>query len=190
MPSGYAYGKTLRTVKTCVGESFCRFGTQDSIGLGIALEKKLERVGTPHKFKMAVSACPRNCAESGIKDLGVVGVDGAWEIYVGGNGGTHLRAADLLCKVKTSEEVMEITCAYFQYYRETGVYMERTSKWVERMGLDAIKAVIEDKQKRIELNQRLDEALSVLSEPWKEVINNETLQKELYQKVKILETTK
>ena len=160
MPSGYAYAKTLRTVKTCVGENFCRFGTQDSIGLGIALEKKFERINTPHKFKMAVSACPRNCAESGIKDLGVVGVDGGWQIYVGGNGGTDLRAADLLCKVKTSEEVMEITGAYFQYYRETGIYLERTSKWVERMGLDTIKAVIENDQNRRELNQRLNEALS------------------------------
>ena len=104
MPSGYAYGKTLRTVKTCVGAKFCRFGTQDSIGLGIALEKKFERINTPHKFKMAVSACPRNCAESGIKDLGVVGVDGGGQIYVGGNGGTDLRAADLVCKVKTSKK--------------------------------------------------------------------------------------
>lgn len=84
MPSGYAYGKTLRTVKTCVGETFCRFGTQDSMSLGIALEKRLERVGSPHKFKMAVSACPRNCAESGIKDFGVVGVEGGFEMYVGG----------------------------------------------------------------------------------------------------------
>ncbi|MFB5284228.1 nitrite reductase large subunit NirB [Peribacillus sp. Hz7] len=185
MPSGYAYGKTLRTVKTCVGESFCRFGTQDSMGLGIALEKKFERVGTPHKFKMAVSACPRNCAESGIKDLGVVGVDGAWEIYVGGNGGTHLRAADLLCKVKTSDEVIEITGAYFQYYRETAVYLERTSVWVERMGLDSIRAVIEDKQNRIELNQRLNEALSVLQDPWKEALNSDRILKDLYQSVKV-----
>lgn len=185
MPSGYAYGKTLRTVKTCVGESFCRFGTQDSMGLGIALEKKLERINTPHKFKMAVSACPRNCAESGIKDLGVVGVDGGWQIYVGGNGGTDLRAADLLCKVKTSEEVIEITGAYFQYYRETGVYLERTSKWVERMGLDTIRAVIENEENRRELNQRLDKAISVAQEPWKEVRDSETIQNELYQTVKI-----
>ncbi|KAA9023961.1 nitrite reductase large subunit NirB [Niallia endozanthoxylica] len=185
MPSGYAYGKTLRTVKTCVGESFCRFGTQDSMGLGIALEKKLERVSTPHKVKMAVSACPRNCAESGIKDVGIVGVDGGWEIYVGGNGGTHLRAADLLCKVKTSEEVMEITGAYFQYYRETAHYLERTSVWVERMGLEAIKSVLKDKEKVSELNNRLDEALAVLSDPWKEVINDETIQKEYYNKVNI-----
>lgn len=161
MPSGYAYGKTLRTVKTCVGAEFCRFGTQDSIGLGIALEKKFERISTPHKFKMAVSACPRNCAESGIKDLGVVGVDGGYQIYVGGNGGTDLRASDLLCKVKTSDEVIEITGAYFQYYRETGIYLERTSKWIERMGLDRIRSVMEDDRKRLELNIRLDEALTV-----------------------------
>ncbi|WP_277679915.1 nitrite reductase large subunit NirB [Gracilibacillus dipsosauri] len=185
MPSGYAYGKTLRTVKTCVGAEFCRFGTQDSIGLGIALEKKLERISTPHKFKMAVSACPRNCAESGIKDLGVVGVDGGYQIYVGGNGGTDLRAADLLCKVKTSEEVIEITGAYFQYYRETGIYLERTSKWVERMGLDHIRSVMEDDQKRLELNMRLDEALMVAQEPWKEIVESERLQKELFEKVKI-----
>ncbi|WP_110928194.1 nitrite reductase large subunit NirB [Bacillus massiliglaciei] len=186
MPSGYAYGKTLRTVKTCVGENFCRFGTQDSIGLGIALEKKFERIGTPHKFKMAVSACPRNCAESGIKDLGVVGVDGAWEIYVGGNGGTHLRAAELLCKVKTSEEVIEMTGAYFQYYRETANYLERTSFWVERLGLDAIKEVIGNKENRDALNRRLNDALSVAQEPWKEVIENKSTQEELYKKVKVL----
>lgn len=185
MPSGYAYGKTLRTVKTCVGADFCRFGTQDSMGLGIALEKKFERIGTPHKFKMAVSACPRNCAESGIKDLGVIGVEGAWEIYVGGNGGTHLRAADMLFKVKTSDEVIEITGAYFQYYRETAHYLERTSKWVERMGLDMIKAVIEDKQNRIELNQRLDEALSVTKEPWKDIIQSQAIRKELFEKINI-----
>ncbi|MEC0275622.1 MULTISPECIES: nitrite reductase large subunit NirB [Peribacillus] len=185
MPSGYAYGKTLRTVKTCVGENFCRFGTQDSIGLGIAMEKKFERVGTPHKVKMAVSACPRNCAESGIKDLGVVGVDGAWEIYIGGNGGTHLRAAELLCKVKTSDEVIEITGAYIQHYRETANYLERTSFWVERVGFDTIKEIIGDKQKRMELNQRLDEALSVLQEPWKEIIESNAIQTGLFQKVKI-----
>ena len=189
MPSGYAYGKTLRTVKTCVGEDFCRFGTQDSIGLGILLEKKLERVPTPHKFKMAVSACPRNCAESGIKDFGIVGVDGGWELYVGGNGGTHLRAADLLCKVKTSEEVIEIAGAYFQYYRETGVYLERTSVWVERLGLDTIRAVIEDKKQRQELNQRLDEVISIQQEPWSRILKDEKILTELYKKVTVPVTT-
>jgi nitrite reductase (NADH) large subunit len=185
MPSGYAYGKSLRTVKTCVGQNFCRFGTQDSIGMGIRMEKKFERLSTPHKVKMAVSACPRNCAESGIKDLGVVGVDGAWEIYVGGNGGTHLRAGDLLCKVKHEEEVLEVTGAYLQYYRETAHYLERTSKWVERKGLETIKTVLENKQTRQELNERLDLALSVLNDPWEEAIHSKKIQQELYESVNV-----
>lgn len=185
MPSGYAYGKSLRTVKTCVGQNFCRFGTQDSIGMGIRMEKKFERLSTPHKVKMAVSACPRNCAESGIKDVGVVGVDGAWEIYVGGNGGTHLRAGDLLCKVKSQEEVLEITGSYLQYYRETAHYLERTSKWVERIGLETIKTVLENKQTRQELNERLDLALSVLNDPWEEAIHSKKIQQELYESVNV-----
>lgn len=189
MPSGYAYGKTLRTVKTCVGESFCRFGTQDSISLGVTLEKKLERISTPHKFKMAVSACPRNCAESGIKDLGIVGVDGGWELYVGGNGGTHLRAADLLCKVKTSEEVIEIAGAYFQFYRETGAYLERTSVWVERLGLDNIREVMNDKKQREELNQRLEATKSIQKEPWSQIVNSKKIKTELFEKVNVPVTT-
>src|SRR5690606_5446510 len=99
MPSGDAYGEALRTVKTCVGSTFCRFGTQDSMQLGIELEKRFERLNTPAKVKLAVSGCPRNCAESTIKDLGVVAVDNGWEIYVGGNGGAKVRAAELLVKV-------------------------------------------------------------------------------------------
>jgi len=185
MPSGYAYGKTLRTVKTCVGETFCRFGTQDSMSLGIALEKRLERVASPHKFKMAVSACPRNCAESGIKDFGIVGVDGGFEMYVGGNGGTHLRAADLLGKVKTADEVIEYASAYFQYYRETGIYLERTSKWLERMGLENIKAVMEDSQQRKELNERLNIAVTVQEDPWQKIIKSDKLKNELFEKVTV-----
>lgn len=185
MPSGYAYGKTLRTVKTCVGETFCRFGTQDSMSLGIALEKRLERVGSPHKFKMAVSACPRNCAESGIKDFGVVGVEGGFEMYVGGNGGTHLRAADLLGKVKTAEEVIEYASAYFQYYRETGIYLERTSKWLERMGLENIKVVMEDSKQRKELNERLNIAVTVQEDPWKKIIGDKKLKNDLFEKVTV-----
>ncbi|UQD51887.1 nitrite reductase large subunit [Bacillus methanolicus] len=183
MPSGFAYGKSVRTVKTCVGEQFCRFGTQDSISLGIALEKKFEGLYTPHKIKMAVSACPRNCAESGIKDFGVVGIEGGWEIYVGGNGGTHLRAADLLTKVKTAEEVIEIAGAYLQYYRETANYLERTSAWVERVGLSHIQSILDDKNKRKELNARLDEALSGYKDPWKEIIENKKIKKELFENV-------
>ncbi|MDL4843034.1 nitrite reductase large subunit NirB [Aquibacillus rhizosphaerae] len=181
MPSGYAYGKTLRTVKTCVGKTFCRFGTQDSMGLGIELEKKFERIDTPHKFKMGVSACPRNCAEAGIKDIGIVGVDGGWEIYVAGNGGTDLRAGDLVYTVKTKEEVIEFASVFLQYYRETGTYLERTSKWVERMGLENIKKVLEDETQRTLLLERLDKTLARYNEPWKEAIENDEIKEKYYQ---------
>ncbi|PLR66602.1 nitrite reductase large subunit NirB [Bacillus sp. UMB0893] len=183
MPSGYAYGKSLRTVKTCVGEQFCRFGTQDSMSLGIALEKKFEGLQTPHKVKMAVSACPRSCAESGFKDIGFIGIEGGWELYVGGNGGTHVRGGDLLIKVKSDEEVMEITGAYLQYYRETANYLERTSAWIERVGLAHVQSVLEDKETCKELNDRMNEALSVYKDPWKEIVNNNKTKKELFENV-------
>ncbi|MBD0408505.1 NADPH-nitrite reductase [Bacillus sp. 1021] len=183
MPSGYAYGKTLRTVKTCVGEQFCRFGTQDSMALGIALEKKFEGLNTPHKVKMAVSACPRNCAESGIKDLGVVGIDGGWELYAGGNGGTHLRAGDLLMKVKTNEEVLEYAGAYLQYYRETANYLERTSAWLERIGLSHVQSVLNDPEKRQELNGRMNETLSVHKDPWQYFLKDKKASKDLFENV-------
>ncbi|MDQ0156539.1 nitrite reductase large subunit NirB [Robertmurraya andreesenii] len=182
MPSGYAYGKTLRTVKTCVGAQFCRYGTQDSMALGIELEKKFERLDTPHKVKMGVSACPRNCSEAGIKDIGFVGIDGGWEIYVAGNGGVDLRPGDLLCTVKTEEEVMEMTGAYLQYYRETANYLERTSKWVERVGLDHVREVLADEVTRKALNERMDKTLNRYIEPWNEAIQNDAIQDKYYTK--------
>ncbi|PYZ94790.1 nitrite reductase large subunit [Salipaludibacillus keqinensis] len=182
MPSGYAYGKAIRTVKTCVGEDFCRFGTQDSIGLGIAIEKKFEKLNTPHKVKMGVSACPRNCAESSIKDVGVIGVEGAWEIYVGGNGGSSLRAAELLCSVSSDEKVLETIAAYLQYYRETAQYLERTSHWIERVGLENVKAVIlENTQERTELIERMEIALTNLKEPWQDIISDYKKKHDLFE---------
>jgi nitrite reductase (NADH) large subunit len=186
MPSGYAYGKTLRTVKTCVGSQFCRYGTQDSMGLGIKLEQKFERLDTPHKVKMSASGCPRNCSESGIKDIGFVGVDDGYEVYVGGNGGTDLRAGDLLGKVRNDEEALELTSAYLQYYRETAQYLERTSKWLERVGLDHIKEVLASEETRKSLNQRLDATLSRYRDPWKEALQNDEI-KEKYYTVRQLE---
>jgi nitrite reductase (NADH) large subunit len=180
MPSGYAYGKTLRTVKTCVGAQFCRYGTQDSMSLGIELEKKFERLDTPHKVKMGVSACPRNCSEAGIKDIGFVGIDGGWEIYVAGNGGVDLRAGDLLATVKTEAEVMELTGAYMQYYRETANYLERTSKWVERVGLEHVKEVLADEETRKALNARMDQTLKKYIEPWNEAIQSEEIKDKYY----------
>ena len=180
MPSGYAYGKTLRTVKTCVGSEFCRYGTQNSMGLGIKLEQKFERLDTPHKVKMSASGCPRNCSESGIKDIGFVGVDDGYEVYVGGNGGTDLRAGDLLGKVRNDEEALELTGAYLQYYRETAQYLERTSKWLERVGLDHIKEVLASEETRKSLNQRLDATLSRYSDPWQEALQNDEIKEKYY----------
>ncbi|MDT8861044.1 nitrite reductase large subunit NirB [Alkalihalobacillus sp. MEB130] len=190
MPSGYAYGKTLRTVKTCVGAQFCRFGTQDSMSLGIELEKRFERLDTPHKVKMGVSACPRNCAEAGIKDVGIVGLDGGWEIYVAGNGGTDLRAGDLLCKVKTEEEVYEITGAYLQYYRETALYLERTSTWVERVGLDHVQEILANEKTRNELNARLNETLARYEEPWMKAVEDQSIRDAYYTKRELITNQK
>jgi len=137
--SGHAYGKALRTVKTCVGKEWCRFGTQDSTGLGIKLERTTWGSWHPHKVKLAVSGCPRNCAEATIKDLGVVCVDSGYELHVGGNGGIKVRATDFLCKVATEEDVIEHCCAFLQLYREEARYLERTAPWIERVGLSHVR---------------------------------------------------
>ncbi|VBI79853.1 nitrite reductase (NAD(P)H) large subunit [Burkholderia pseudomallei] len=167
MPSGHAYAKALRTVKTCVGSEWCRFGTQDSTLMGQQLERALWRMYAPHKVKLAVSGCPRNCAESGIKDVGVIGVDSGWEIYVGGNGGIKTEVAQFFCKVKTHEEVLEYAGAFLQLYREEGWYLERTVHYLERVGLDHVKArVLDDAENRRALWDRLQFALKDEPDPW------------------------
>jgi nitrite reductase (NADH) large subunit len=140
MVSGHAYGKALRTVKTCVGSEWCRFGTQDSTGLGVRIERMTWGSWMPHKFKIAVSGCPRNCAEATIKDFGVVCVDSGYELHIGGNGGIKVRATDLLCKVESEEAALEHCAAFIQLYREDAWYLERTAPWLERKGLEWIKA--------------------------------------------------
>lgn len=177
MPSGYAYGKALRTVKTCVGSTFCRFGTQDSIAMGITLEKKFERLNTPAKVKLAVSGCPRNCAEATIKDFGVVAIDGGWELHVGGNGGVHVRATELLCTVKTEEEVVEWAGAFLQYYREKAQWNERTSVWLERVGLESVKKALGKREDRVALVERIETTLRSATDPWKEIIGKDELRK-------------
>ena len=167
--SGHAYGKAIRTVKTCVGKTWCRFGTQDSTQMGIDLEKLTWGAWTPHKFKMAVSGCPRNCAEATIKDFGVVCVDSGYELHVGGNGGVKVRATDFLCAVKTPEEVKEYTAAFLQIYREEAHYLERTAPWVERVGLQYIKdQIVENAEKRKELADRFMYSQQFAQiDPWK-----------------------
>lgn len=186
MPSGYAYAKSLRTVKTCVGSQFCRFGTQDSMGMGATLERKFERLDFPAKFKLAVNGCPRNCAESCTKDIGIVGNDGGWEIFVGGNGGIKARLADSLCKVKTDEELIEIVGAVMQYYRETGNYLERTSEWVERIGLEQIKtAVVDNPENRKALMERIEFALQQVEDPWKKAIRDNENSDKMFNRLEV-----
>jgi nitrite reductase (NADH) large subunit len=167
MPSGHAYAKALRTVKTCVGSDWCRFGTQDSTQMGKDLERALWRMYAPHKVKLAVSGCPRNCAESGIKDVGVIGVDSGWELYVAGNGGIKTEVAQFLVKVKTPEDVLEYSGAFLQLYREEGWYLERTVHYVSRVGLDYVKKkILEDAAGRKALWERLQYSLDGEPDPW------------------------
>ena len=168
--SGHAYGKALRTVKTCVGSEWCRFGTQDSTGLGVKLEKLCWGSWTPHKTKLGVSGCPRNCAEATIKDFGVVCVEGGYDLVVGGNGGIEVRVTDPLTRVATEDEVLEVCGAFLQLYREEARYLERTAPWVERVGVDSIRArVVDDLANRKALYRRFLHGQSFAQDdPWAE----------------------
>jgi nitrite reductase (NADH) large subunit len=165
--SGHAYGKSIRTVKTCVGAEHCRFGTQKSMAMGVKLEKMLFGMWAPHKVKLAVSGCPRNCAEAGIKDVGVIGVDSGYELYVAGNGGIKTEVAIFMCKVKSDAEVLEYSGSFLQLYREEAWYLERTCHYVARVGLDYVKKIIvEDAARREELYERLLYSLQGYEDPW------------------------
>jgi nitrite reductase (NADH) large subunit len=167
MPSGHAYAKALRTVKTCVGSEWCRFGTQDSTQMGKDLERAMWRMYAPHKVKFAVSGCPRNCAEAGIKDVGIIGVDSGWEMYVAGNGGIKTEVAHFFVKLKTADEVLEYTGAFCQLYREEGWYLERTVHYVNRVGLDYVKnKILNDEEGRKALWARLQFSLDGEPDPW------------------------
>jgi nitrite reductase (NADH) large subunit len=168
MPSGHAYAKAVRTVKTCVGENFCRFGLGDSIDLGIALEREWEGLYTPAKVKAGVSGCPRNCAEATCKDVGVVCVDSGYEIHFAGAAGLHIKGTEFLCKVETEEETIAVIGALTQLYREQGWYLERMYKWCDRVGLDAIrKQVVDDVANRKALFSRFAYSQQFSqSDPW------------------------
>jgi nitrite reductase (NADH) large subunit len=170
MPSGQAYTKGVRMVKTCVGSEFCRFGVQDSTNTGIELERRLENLFTPHKFKMGVVGCPRNCAEATVKDLGLIGQDGSWQVVVGGAAGKSVRKADLLITVETTEEALEAGELFFQYYRENGNYLERSYDFVERLGMEKVRketVYASDEVKR-QLLDRLARSKALAHDAWLE----------------------
>ena len=168
--SGQAYAKGLRTVKTCVGNQWCRFGTQDALQTGIDIEKFTWGSWTPHKFKIAVSGCPRNCAEATIKDIGIIAVDSGWEIHIAGNGGIKVRVTDFLCKVKDNKELYVYVKAIMQFYREDAYYLERTAHWIERVGLEYIKDVLLNTQGNITFYEKrfIESQKHSQIDPWKQ----------------------
>lgn len=170
MVSGAAYAKGVRTVKTCVGSDWCRFGTQDSTGLGVKLERYLCGSWTPAKVKLGVSGCPRNCAEATVKDIGIICVDSGYDIHIAGAAGLHVRATDLLCHVDTEEEAIEYVAATMQLYREQAAYLERLYKWVECVGLGKIRAlIVDDHEARKALVARFEKSQrAVRKDPWAE----------------------
>jgi nitrite reductase (NADH) large subunit len=171
MPSGHAYGKSFRTVKTCVGQEFCRFGTGDSTKLGIEIESRFQGIESPAKLKLAVSGCPRNCAESLVKDVGVVAVDGGrWEIYVGGAAGAHIRKGDLLATVNHPDTVKLLTGRFMQYYRERANWLERTYSFVPRVGIEHLRSVIVDDAEGLgaRLDAAMQESVDSYVDPWTE----------------------
>jgi nitrite reductase (NADH) large subunit len=169
MPSGYAYGKSFRTVKTCVGSDFCRFGLGDSTQLGIDLETRFQGIESPAKMKLAVVGCPRNCAEAYVKDLGVVAVgNGRWEVYVGGAAGASVRKGDLLATVDSPEAVMTLAGRFLQYYRENANWLERTYDFVPRIGLERIKQVLLEDSEGIvaDLDAGIQRSIDAYVDPW------------------------
>jgi nitrite reductase (NADH) large subunit len=170
MPSGQAYTKGVRMVKTCVGTEFCSFGVQDSTSAGIELERRLENLFTPHKVKMGAVGCPRNCAEATVKDIGLIGQDGSWQVVVGGAAGKSVRKADLLITVETTERALEACELFFQYYRENADYLERSYDFVERLGIEKIRketVYAQDPEKR-KLLERLSRSKALAKDAWLE----------------------
>jgi len=170
MPSGQAYTKGVRMVKTCVGTDFCRFGVQDSTRAGIELERRLEHLYTPHKVKMGAVGCPRNCAEATVKDIGLIGQDGTWQVVVGGAAGKKVRKADLLITVESMEEALQAATLFFQYYRENANYLERTYDFVERVTIENVRrdTVYAPLGVQQSLRERLRKSKRVARDAWLE----------------------
>jgi nitrite reductase (NADH) large subunit len=171
MPSGFAYGKSYRTCKSCVGSDFCRFGLGDSIALALKIENEFQGFDSPHKMKLATAGCPRNCSEAMVKDVGAVAVEGGkWEIYVGGAAGSSVRKGDVLCVVDRHGEVLKYMGRFVQYYRENAKYLERTHGFVQRLGIDKIRAVVVEDCEGIaaQLDREIAESKAAYKDPWRE----------------------
>src|SRR5204863_7458395 len=146
MESGHAYGKALRTVKSCVGSTWCRYGQQDSVDMAVEIEKRYRGLRAPHKIKMAVSGCARECAEAQSKDVGVIATEQGWNLYVCGNGGARPRHADLLATDLDDAQLVRTIDRFLAHYIGDADRLERTAGWVERHpgGVDALRSILID----------------------------------------------
>jgi nitrite reductase (NADH) large subunit len=181
MSSGYAYGKSYRTCKSCVGSDFCRFGLGDSIALALKIEQEFQGFDSPHKMKLATAGCPRNCSEAMVKDLGAVAVEGGkWEIYIGGAAGSSVRKGDVLCTVEGHENVLKYMGRFIQYYRENAKYLERAHSFVQRLGIDKLRAVVMEDSEGIgeHLDREITESKAAYKDPWKEMYSAAAAAKE------------
>ncbi|NUW44162.1 nitrite reductase large subunit NirB [Nonomuraea rhodomycinica] len=174
--SGHAYGKALRTVKSCVGSTWCRYGVQDSVGLAIALELRYRGLRAPHKLKSAVSGCARECAEARSKDFGIIATEQGWNLYVGGNGGFKPRHADLFASDLTTDELIRTIDRFLMYYIRTADRLQRTAAWVESIegGLDHVRDVIVNDSLGLcaELDAQMAHHVSTYEDEWRATIED------------------
>ncbi|MFD8722294.1 nitrite reductase large subunit NirB [Streptomyces sp. NPDC059629] len=174
--SGHAYGKSLRTVKSCVGSTWCRYGVQDSVRLAIDLELRYRGLRSPHKLKSAVSGCARECAEAQSKDFGVIATSNGWNLYVGGNGGATPRHADLLAQDLTDAELVRLIDRFLMFYIRTADRLERTSTWLERIpgGLDHVRDVVVEDSLGIceELESLMAAHVANYADEWASTVND------------------
>ncbi len=178
MPAGFAWAKSYRTCKSCIGSDYCRFGLGDSMGLARQIERRFRGVESPAKLKLGTAGCPRNCSEALIKDVGFVAIgDDKWEIYIGGAGGSRVRKGDILCTVDSEEKAIAIAGRFLQYYRENAKWRERTYDFVERVGVEHIYAVVvEDSEGQgAALDAAMQAAVEAACDPWKEAAAPKTV---------------
>lgn len=168
--SGHAYGKAVRTVKSCVGSTWCRFGVQDAVGLAVELELRYRGLRSPHKLKLGVSGCARECAEARAKDVGVIATEKGWNVYVGGNGGFTPRHARLLAEDLDTAALIRTIDRFLMYYVRTADRLQRTAAWIDEVdgGLDGVRAVVVEDSLGIaaELDAAMDEHVSAYRDEW------------------------
>ena len=175
--SGHAYGKSLRTVKSCVGSTWCRYGVDDSVGLAIYLENRYKGLRSPHKLKMAVSGCTRECAEAQSKDVGVIATEKGWNLYVCGNGGMKPRHAELLASDLDTQTLVRYIDRFFMFYIQTADRLQRTSVWRDNLegGLDYLKDVIVNDSLGLaaELERRMEHVVGTYQDEWRTAVEDQ-----------------